>query len=176
MRRAQATAIRLFSERGFAAVAMEEVAAASDVSPASLYRYFGAKEMLVIWDEDDDPLLDRVAQHLMAKPPLRAFTAAIAEAIGPSFEAGKEARSGRLRLIFKEPALLSAFRNESRLLAQGLALVFARGRGAASPALQDFALGAAAAAILDVAIERWAAGGGESRLVVLIEEAFDCLR
>ncbi|HEX8256720.1 MAG TPA: helix-turn-helix domain-containing protein [Allosphingosinicella sp.] len=175
MRRAQAAAIRLFARRGFGGVSMEEVAAASDVSPASLYRYFGTKENLIIWDEDDDPLFDRVARHLRTMPPLQAFAAAIVEALGPSFETGREARSGRLRLIFREPALRSAFRENGRLLAQGLARVFASGRAAAAPSLGDLALAAAAAAILEVAVERWATGGAETRLAQIISEAFECL-
>ena len=49
----QQKALDLFEERGFTAVTIEEVAAAAEVSPSSVYRYFGTKEGLLIVDEFD---------------------------------------------------------------------------------------------------------------------------
>ncbi len=48
------TAIRLFVEKGFDAVSVAEVAAAAEVSKPTLFRYFPAKEDLV---------LHRIADH-----------------------------------------------------------------------------------------------------------------
>ncbi|MET7478597.1 TetR family transcriptional regulator [Streptomyces sp. NPDC005648] len=48
------TAIRLFLERGFDAVSVAEVAAAAEISKPTLFRYFPAKEDLV---------LHRIADH-----------------------------------------------------------------------------------------------------------------
>ncbi|GGS58579.1 TetR family transcriptional regulator [Streptomyces griseoviridis] len=48
------TAVRLFMERGFDAVSVAEVAAAAEVSKPTLFRYFPAKEDLV---------LHRIADH-----------------------------------------------------------------------------------------------------------------
>ncbi len=58
MTRIQDRALELFEERGFDGVTVEEIAAASDVSPSSVYRWFGTKEELVLWDEFD-PEIDR---------------------------------------------------------------------------------------------------------------------
>ncbi|MFF6983409.1 TetR/AcrR family transcriptional regulator [Streptomyces sp. NPDC008343] len=43
------TAIRLFLEKGFDAVSVAEVAAAADISKPTLFRYFPAKEDLVLY-------------------------------------------------------------------------------------------------------------------------------
>jgi AcrR family transcriptional regulator len=48
------TAIRLFLEKGFDAVSVAEVAAAAEVSKPTLFRYFPAKEDLVLY---------RIADH-----------------------------------------------------------------------------------------------------------------
>ncbi|MGP3935161.1 TetR/AcrR family transcriptional regulator [Nonomuraea sp. KM88] len=44
------TAMDLFDERGYSAVTIEEIAAASGVSPRTFYRYFGTKEGLFTAD------------------------------------------------------------------------------------------------------------------------------
>ena len=56
----QARALDLFEERGFDAVTIEAVAAAAGVSPSSVYRYFGTKEGLVVFDEFEDMTPDEV--------------------------------------------------------------------------------------------------------------------
>ncbi|GAA4787194.1 TetR/AcrR family transcriptional regulator [Streptomyces ziwulingensis] len=51
------TAVRLFLERGFDAVSVAEVAAAAEVSKPTLFRYFPAKEDLVLYriaDHEDE--------------------------------------------------------------------------------------------------------------------------
>ena len=53
MRTIQEQALDLFDERGFDAVTIEEIAAAAEVSPSSVYRYFGTKEGLIVADEFD---------------------------------------------------------------------------------------------------------------------------
>src|SRR6187431_1014357 len=53
MRTIQERALDLFDERGFDAVTIEEIAAAAEVSPSSVYRYFGTKEGLIVADEFD---------------------------------------------------------------------------------------------------------------------------
>ena len=53
MRTIQERALDLFDARGFDAVTIEEIAAAAEVSPSSVYRYFGTKEGLIVADEFD---------------------------------------------------------------------------------------------------------------------------
>jgi AcrR family transcriptional regulator len=49
----QECALDLFDERGFGDVTIEEIAAAAEVSPSSVYRYFGTKEGILVADEFD---------------------------------------------------------------------------------------------------------------------------
>src|SRR5690554_3659725 len=54
MQTIQERALDLFDEHGFEAVTIEAIAAAAEVSPSSVYRYFGTKEGLLVADEFDD--------------------------------------------------------------------------------------------------------------------------
>jgi AcrR family transcriptional regulator len=73
----QRHALALIREHGYTATTMEQVAAAADISPSTLYRYFPTKEDLILTD-DYDPLL---AEAFRTQPPelspLEALRAAI---------------------------------------------------------------------------------------------------
>ncbi|WP_157392782.1 TetR/AcrR family transcriptional regulator [Nocardia terrae] len=58
MSRIQRVALELFDEHGYREVTVERVAGAAGVSPSSIYRYFGTKEMLVLYDETDPQALE----------------------------------------------------------------------------------------------------------------------
>ena len=51
----------LFDAEGYEAVTIEQIAEASEVSPSSVYRYFGTKEGLVISDSDDEAVHAAIA-------------------------------------------------------------------------------------------------------------------
>ncbi|KGM08804.1 TetR/AcrR family transcriptional regulator [Cellulomonas bogoriensis] len=108
MLRIQAAALDLFEEHGFTAVTVEQVAAASDVSPSSVYRYFGTKEQLVLWDEFD-PQMDHLLGPALDVPVpldgLRALFREVLEGMGPDAER-QVAR--RIRIAMSDPALVAA--------------------------------------------------------------------
>ncbi|MFD6158285.1 TetR/AcrR family transcriptional regulator [Nocardia sp. NPDC060256] len=60
MSRIQRVALDLFDTHGYRNVTIERVAAEAGVSPSSVYRYFGTKEMLVLYDEADPKILDAI--------------------------------------------------------------------------------------------------------------------
>lgn len=61
----QHEALALFRERGYEATTVEQIARAADVAVSTVFRYFPAKEDLVLTD-DYDPLL---AEAFRAQPP-----------------------------------------------------------------------------------------------------------
>ena len=64
MHRVQAVALDLFERHGFDAVSIEQVADAAEVSPSTVYRYFGTKEGLIVHDEYDDRVLALLTYYL----------------------------------------------------------------------------------------------------------------
>ncbi|MFG3202920.1 TetR family transcriptional regulator [Streptomyces sp. NPDC048192] len=77
------TAVRLFLERGFDAVSVAEVAAAAGISKPTLFRYFPAKEDLV---------LHRIADHETEAARVVAGAADPVDALRRHFLAGLERR------------------------------------------------------------------------------------
>ncbi|KOV66362.1 TetR family transcriptional regulator [Streptomyces sp. MMG1121] len=111
-------AVRLFLERGFDAVSVAEVAAAAGISKPTLFRYFPAKEDLV---------LHRIADHETEAARVVAGTDDPVDALRRNFLAGLERHDpvtglndhpGVLafhRLLYGTPALVArAYRHQER--------------------------------------------------------------
>jgi AcrR family transcriptional regulator len=77
-------AMHLFATKDYNAVSVEEIAAAADVSPRTFYRYFPAKEDVLLGHSDLDDAIREVLAHRRAEESdvdfiARAMLAAIAE-------------------------------------------------------------------------------------------------
>ena len=104
----QHEALRLFTEQGYAATTVEQVAAAADVSPSTVFRYFPTKDDLVLTDELD-PLLMAAYR---AQPPglgaVAALRATLREVFGDLDRALLADVDARARLILAVPELRAA--------------------------------------------------------------------
>lgn len=58
----QQHALRLFRERGYEATTVQEIAEAAEASESTFFRYFPAKEDVVLWDPFD-PLYAQVSRE-----------------------------------------------------------------------------------------------------------------
>lgn len=109
MHHVQETALALFFARGFDRVTIEQVAEAADVSPSTVYRYFGTKEGLVLYDEYDDRVLDGVAHYLQqGLGPWDAAEAALGLVEEDHFVVEAESTLARVRLWFDIPSVQAA--------------------------------------------------------------------
>jgi AcrR family transcriptional regulator len=52
-RRVEKVALAMFAKRGFDAVTVDQICAASQIAPATFYRYFGSKEGVIFRYQDD---------------------------------------------------------------------------------------------------------------------------
>jgi AcrR family transcriptional regulator len=108
MHRTQTVALELFEREGFDEVTIERIAAEADVSPSSVYRYFGTKERLVIWDEYDPAALAAIAEELDDHPPLEAVRRVVTAIFSAAVAADEERIRRRLRLAYATPSIEAA--------------------------------------------------------------------
>jgi AcrR family transcriptional regulator len=77
-------ALRLFLDQGFASTTTEQIAAAANVSPRTLFRYFPTKQAIIVSDEDSAALADAVRRQPTEISRMDAIRAAVREVYSTS--------------------------------------------------------------------------------------------
>lgn len=108
MHRIQEIAVDMFEHHSFDAVRIEQVAEAAEVSPSTIYRYFGTKEGLVLHDEHDDLLLGAVADALEEHDLWTVADQALALIDHDHFRRDADLTLRRTKLWFDNPTLRAA--------------------------------------------------------------------
>ena len=175
MRRVQLRAVQLFGEHGFEGVSVERVAEAAGVSPVSIYRWFGAKERLVLWDDYDPGLLAAVTVRLADANPLEAVRDAVIAELGQVYDADRDLVLARTKLVFREPSLLAAALRDAWALQEALVELFGGGRVAGDGSAHRVLAGAAVG-VLTAAIDGWQRQDGHRPLGEYVDEGFEVLR
>jgi AcrR family transcriptional regulator len=129
MHRIQTVALELFEREGFDNVTVERIAELAEVSPSSIYRWFGSKERLVIWDEYDPTALAAIEEGLTTAPPLEALREVVRMTMGGAFADDAERMRRRLRIAFSNPGVEAASTLETYEMATAIAAVIAGARG-----------------------------------------------
>ena len=106
------TAHRLFSERGFEAVTVAEIARAADVSTQTVFNYFPTKEDLVYWRLESfaDELLGTIRDRAPGESVLAAFgrfVSAPRGMLGTYDPETRERLAALTRMIVSSPSLLA---------------------------------------------------------------------
>ena len=174
MRRIQTTALDLFDEHGFDAVTIERIAEAADVSPSSVYRYFGTKERIVLYDEYDPVMFHALARAQPGSPPLAAVREALNDVLtmAPD-EENHVAR--RMRYTFAVPSVNATLSQELRAADETLRETFARLTGLDK---DDFELQVFTSSVLAAfvtAMRYWVDHDDELTLVEAIERALNVI-
>ncbi len=171
------TALRLFAEKGFDRVTVEEIAEAVGVSSRTFFRYFGSKEDLVL-----GPLLGvhrvveaALAERPMDEPVLDALRHAV-ESLAQHLEEVRPQLLLRFQVTRTTPGLVARaiqLREDWR----GLLIQAAASRLAADPTtdLRPHVAAAWAIAGLSAARELWDHGATGRDLLSLLAEAYDLL-
>ncbi|MBW3603572.1 MAG: TetR family transcriptional regulator [Actinobacteria bacterium] len=175
MKHVQREALQRFTDRGFDDVTVEEIADAAEVSAMSVYRWFGTKEALVIWDEFDPPILASVTERLtQGHPPLAAVRGALVALLDEVYDRERDLALARTQLIHREPALLAAATANGRALRDALTPVFAaHGQMTATRARVAATI---ATALLETAVDAWQREDGQRPLAELITESFAAIK
>ncbi|MET7475130.1 TetR family transcriptional regulator [Streptomyces sp. NPDC005648] len=97
----------LIREQGYDATTIEQIADRAEVSPSTVFRYFPAKEDIVLTDERDPLLLAELRARPAGEPWMDSLRHIMREAIGPTAEEDSEVLRMRARLGVEVPAVRS---------------------------------------------------------------------
>jgi AcrR family transcriptional regulator len=167
-------ALRLFDQQGYDATTLEQVAAAAEVSPRTLYRYFPTKEDLVFADDYDPWLLELLRHRPDGEPDLVAVREAMRAGVSLLDDRAERAAAARLRFAMTTPGLRVRAVAEQLRAAEEMARVLAERNRLAAPDLGCRAVATGALGAVAAALESWASGQASSMADAIIR-AIDAL-
>ena len=174
--RIRGCALRLFLEEGYDATTVEQIAAAAGVSHMTFFRYFPAKEDVVLSDSYDPMIARLLGQTPSDWPLLKRIRAALLEGLAQVYEADRDTLLAQNKLIAATPAL------RDRLWADQIGtqqlFLHALGDGGGEdhrPSLQARVTVAACLAAASTAILAWVEHDGTPELPDLLDAAFETL-
>ena len=174
--RIRGCALRLFLEQGYDATTVEQIAAAAGVSHMTFFRYFPAKEDVVLSDSYDPMIARLLEQTPVGWPLLQRIRAALREGLAQVYETDRDTLLAQNKLIAATPAL------RDRLWADQIAAqqLFLRALGVGAgpghrPSLQTRVTVAACLAAASTAILAWVENDGTPELPDLVDQAFEAL-
>lgn len=170
--RIQRTALDLFDEHGFNRVSIEQIADTAEVSPSSVYRYFGTKEGIVIADEFDT-LTDSQLADLIDPDDLLGSVAVIVAGLDAATESDDVA-TRRIGYFFSEPTIRRAALEAFAGIADRIAAVLA---GSPRFTIAQARTTAHALVFAHFAVlEQWHRDGAHEPLSVAARESLSALR
>jgi AcrR family transcriptional regulator len=172
--RIQAEAMRLFLERGFDTVTLDDIAAAADVSRRSLFHYFESKEEIVFSTKAEFPRLvvEAIGRRPADEPLIDMVENAMLEMATSHIPAQTR---NYARLIRDTPALRAGDQAKYEYVERLSAKSLAARKGLPENDIACRVIAAAAIGIIKLATEAWLAKGGP-KLEVFIKAAFAALR
>jgi AcrR family transcriptional regulator len=168
--RIRASALRLFGEQGYDATTVEQIAAAAGVSHMTFFRYFPAKEDVVLSDNYDPLIAGYIAQTPVGWPAARRVRAVLVEGLRQVYATDRDTLLAQNKLIVSTPALLDRLWTDQ--LATQRLIVEALG---AADDFETRVMVAACLAAASTAILAWVEGDGAEELPGLVERAFAAL-
>jgi AcrR family transcriptional regulator len=166
----QHAALRLFRERGYEATTIEQIAEAAEVAPSTCFRYFPAKEDLVLTDDYDPLIVEAFRSQPPGLNPVEGVRRALREVFAEVSEEDLADMSERARLALAVPELRAAALDQFAQAIRHITELVARQAGRPE---DDFAVRNLAGAILGVMIsaEFYWAEHPDTSLVALLDDA-----
>ena len=174
MQETQRTALGLFQQRGFGNVTVGDVAGEVGMAESTVFRHFGSKEQLVIWDEHDVALGEHLVRLLRDRTPFAALRDAFVDTLASRYDNDLKFQLERVGYIYATEALHAAaveadFAARTEL-AEALTESLSTSDRNAAPLLAGAALLA-----LDIALNQWQQERAQKPLADYIAAAFATL-
>ena len=170
----QRHALRLFDQSGYSATTMEQIAAAADVSPSTLYRYFPTKEDLILQDDYDPLLAAAFRAQPRDLPILEAFRAAVNQALSMIPDRDQAEAAKRARMSYTIPEVRARALDHMFTTADMLTELFAERLNRSPDELEVRVLAGSVIGALLAAQQRWTADP-EADLFAILDQALQYL-
>jgi AcrR family transcriptional regulator len=166
----QRCALKLFRKQGFEETTVNQIAAAAEVSPMTVFRYFATKEDIALWDDFDQALVAQIRRASRNEDVITLVSAVLLTSLAEAGEEARMAMLARLELAARTPALrargLDNLYQTQQIVASALGSANKKGQ-----LRNSVAVGACLVAISS-ALFQWAMGQGKDDPVALAREAF----
>ncbi|MGW2084780.1 TetR/AcrR family transcriptional regulator, partial [Streptomyces sp. NPDC001880] len=166
---------RLIAEQGYDATTVEQIAEAAEVSPSTVFRYFPAKEDIVLTDEYDQVLAAALRTRPAGEPPLESLRQVLTGTLAAFLATEEQELRQRTRLMVEVPAIRVRMAESMACTAKELAGVLAARSGRAPDDLAVRVFVAAVLGALREAMLYWGEHGQKGDLVALVGRALDTL-
>jgi len=173
--RIRSAALRLFSEQGYDATTVEQIAAAAGVSHMTFFRYYPAKEDVALSDSYDPLLAGLLGQTPAAWPLIDRVRAALVQGLRQIYDANRDTLLAQNKLIIATPALRERLWASQVDTQQLILQALAARQDDPYPSFEDRVTVAACLAAATTAVLTWVENGGTPELPDLVEQAFDTL-
>jgi AcrR family transcriptional regulator len=173
----EAAALRLFGERGFDSVTVDDIAAEADVSRRTFFRYFASKEDVLLADHQVQ--LSRLREAMAARPTDEPVLTALRNAllsITGDFDDRRERVILRGRIMRETPSLQARSLMLQKAWEDAMQAMVAHRLGV-DPVrdLRPGVVAATALAAMRVAFTNWLNAGATGDLIALTAQALDLL-
>jgi AcrR family transcriptional regulator len=167
----QSNALRLFREQGYEATTIDQIIAAAEVSESTFFRYFPAKEDLVLRDEYDPAIVEAYRRQPADLPPVGAMRATFAALFAGMTPEQRAEQQDRVALCLGVPTLRAAMLDQ---FSQTLGLLAGAIAARSGRRADEFAVRTIAGSVLGIimAVVNEMAENPEADLGTLIDRGF----
>ncbi|MFI8999792.1 TetR family transcriptional regulator [Streptomyces sp. NPDC053541] len=167
---------RIAAEQGWEAATTEAIAAAAEVSPSTVARYFPVREDILLTDDHDELLIARLRARPAGEDPLDSLRAVVLDAVTAALAAEPEATRLRARLMVEIPAVRARLTETTARTGRLLSGALAERTGRSPGDLEVRVFTAAVLGALREATVHWAEHGRGDDLVSLLDRTVDTLK
>ncbi|WP_049565850.1 TetR/AcrR family transcriptional regulator [Streptomyces sp. SBT349] len=166
---------RLIEERGYEKTTIELIAAAAEVSPSTVFRYFPSKEHIVLTNDYAVSSIGFLLARPADEPPLVAMRAAVTGMMRILYEDFSAEYTWRMELVREVPAVRALMHEAQHKLVGAMSAALAQRTGRPEDDLElRVVVGAIMGALHQVLLD-WGDDGQEGNLLEMIDRALSVL-
>ncbi|MFF0060390.1 TetR/AcrR family transcriptional regulator [Streptomyces sp. NPDC005279] len=166
----------LIAQQGYGATTIEQIAAAAEVSPSTVFRYFPTKEDIVLTDEHGPVMEAALRARPVGEDPLESIRQVMTHGLRTFIREEREEVFQRTRLMVEVPAVRARMTETMTTAAELLVHALADRTGRDRDDLDVRIFTAAVLGALREVVLYWAARDHQDALIVLVDRALTTIK